>query len=78
VVSHGAKRRDIARQPVRPPALSAREREVLGLLCEGLCDKLIARRLGIAPKTATNHVHKVLRKTGAASRSQAIVKALRP
>jgi DNA-binding NarL/FixJ family response regulator len=36
--------------------LSPREREVFGLLLEGLPNKLIARRLGISEKTVKTHL----------------------
>ncbi|MGX6603597.1 helix-turn-helix transcriptional regulator [Micromonosporaceae bacterium Da 78-11] len=56
----------------RPPAdLTAREREVLGCLAEGMSNKQIARALGISVRTVTVHVSNLLRKTGAASRTEA-------
>ena len=59
------------------PDLTAREREVLGLLVEGMSNKQIARALGISVRTVTVHVSNVLRKTGAASRTEAALKAVR-
>jgi len=57
--------------------LTAREREVLGLLVEGMSNKQIARALGISVRTVTVHVSNLLRKTGAASRTEAALKAIR-
>jgi DNA-binding CsgD family transcriptional regulator len=57
--------------------LTAREREVLGLLAEGMPNKQIARLLGISVRTVTVHVSNLLRKTGAASRTEAALWALR-
>ena len=57
--------------------LTAREREVLALLAEGLANKAIAARLGISEHTAKFHVNAILAKLGAESRSAAIVKAAR-
>ncbi|MGE8483547.1 helix-turn-helix transcriptional regulator [Pseudomonas sp. FP1740] len=53
--------------------LTARERDVLGLICEGLADKEIAARLKLAPNTVRNHVSTVYSKLGVHSRSEAIV-----
>lgn len=57
--------------------LTAREREVLGCLAEGMANKQIARTLGISVRTVTVHVSNLLRKTGAASRTEAALWALR-
>jgi DNA-binding NarL/FixJ family response regulator len=68
---------------IRPPedapseGLTAREAEVLGLLAEGLSNKVIAARLGISEHTAKFHVNAILSKLGAESRAAAIVKAAR-
>lgn len=57
--------------------LTAREREVLGLLAEGMSNKRIAQALGISVRTVTVHVSNLLRKTGAASRTEAALKAVK-
>jgi PAS domain S-box-containing protein len=53
--------------------LTARERDVLGLIYEGLADKEIAARLKLAPNTVRNHVAAVYSKLNVHSRSEAIV-----
>jgi PAS domain S-box-containing protein len=53
--------------------LTARERDTLGLMCEGLADKEIAARLGLAPNTVRNHVAALYSKLDLHSRSEAIV-----
>src|SRR5262249_40424536 len=53
--------------------LTAREREVLALLTEGLGDADIAERLSLSEKTVRNHVSNVFDKLGVWSRAQAIV-----
>lgn len=53
--------------------LTARERDVLGLICEGLADKEIAARLNLALNTVRNHVATVYSKLDVHSRSEAIV-----
>lgn len=53
--------------------LTPRELEVLSLLCEGLPNKLIARRLNIAPGTVKIHVMQILRTLNVSSRLQAVV-----
>ncbi len=56
--------------------LTAREREVLGCLAEGMSNKQIASALGISVRTVTVHVSNLLRKTGAASRTEAALWSL--
>jgi DNA-binding NarL/FixJ family response regulator len=57
--------------------LTAREREVIGLIAEGLSNKRIARRLGISEHTAKFHVNRILEKLGADTRTEAVVRAMR-
>jgi two-component system, NarL family, nitrate/nitrite response regulator NarL len=59
------------------PELTAREREVLGCLAEGMSNKQIATALGISVRTVTVHVSNLLRKTGAASRTEAALLAVK-
>lgn len=58
-------------------ALSPREREILGLLLEGLPNKLIARRLEISEKTVKSHLTSVFRQLGVTDRVQAALWAER-
>jgi DNA-binding NarL/FixJ family response regulator len=57
--------------------LTPREREVLSLLCEGLPNKSIGRRLSISAGTVKIHVGKILSGLGVSSRLQAVVIANR-
>ena len=52
--------------------LTAREREVLGLLGRGLSNKMIARDLRISEHTVKFHVSSIYAKLGAASRTEAV------
>jgi DNA-binding NarL/FixJ family response regulator len=52
--------------------LTEREREVLGLVAEGLPNKTIARRLGISEHTVKFHVAAILARLGAGSRTEAV------
>lgn len=56
--------------------LSAREREILELLAEGLPYKLIADRLNISPNTVHNHLRRIYGKLHVQSRTEAVVKLL--
>lgn len=58
-------------------ALTAREREVLGLLAEGLSDRRIGEELEISAHTAKFHVQSLRSKLGAASRTEAVVLAMK-
>jgi two-component system, NarL family, nitrate/nitrite response regulator NarL len=58
-------------------ALTHREQEILNLIEEGLSNKEIAARLGIAIATVKNHVHRILAKLGVCRRSQAAAVARR-
>lgn len=60
-----------------PAGLTAREREVLALLSEGLPDREISRRLFISERTVHHHVSAVLAKIGVSSRTAAAREAAR-
>ena len=53
-------------------ALSAREREVLQLMAQGLPNKVIAARLGISLHTVKFHVAAILAALGVGSRTEAV------
>ena len=57
-------------------SLTPRETEILGLLAEGLSNKLIARELGISDGTVKLHVKAILRKLDVHSRVEAAVIAV--
>jgi pimeloyl-ACP methyl ester carboxylesterase/DNA-binding CsgD family transcriptional regulator len=57
--------------------LSAREREVLGLVAQGLSDTQIAERLVISPHTVHRHVANILAKLGLPTRAAAAARAAR-
>jgi predicted ATPase/DNA-binding CsgD family transcriptional regulator len=64
-------------QAVIPAGLTARERDVLRLLTNGLTDKEIAAALGIGRRTVSNHVATIRDKLGAPSRTAAATIAVR-
>lgn len=59
------------------PELTAREREVLELLAQGLSTKAMADHLVVSPHTVRNHVQRVIAKLGAHSKLEAVMIAMR-
>ncbi len=55
--------------------LTAREAEVIALIDDGLSNQQIARRLCIEVATVKNHVHSILEKLNASSRTEAAARA---
>src|SRR3981081_1631749 len=53
-----------------PAPLSPREREVAGLVAEGLPDQAIAKRLFRSPRTVEGHLQQIRNKLGLENRSQ--------
>ena len=68
-----------AKQSGGPPTaladLTAREREVMVLVAEGLTNAEIGERLFMSPATARTHVSRILTKLGARDRTQLVVMA---
>lgn len=65
------------RPPEREVTLTAREREVLSLVAQGLANKAIARRLGISEKTVKAHLTSVFAALDVTDRTQAALWAER-
>jgi DNA-binding NarL/FixJ family response regulator len=59
------------------PRLTARERDVLRLLADGLANEEIGRRLYISPDTVRAHLRKAMHKLDAGTRTEAVATALR-
>ena len=59
-----------------PVALTPRQREVMLAVAAGHTDKLIARQLGLSPRTVEMHVAAALRALGATTRAEAVHRAM--
>jgi len=57
--------------------LTAREREVLSLMTNGLANTQIAAALKLGEGTVRNHVSSILAKLGVSDRTKAVLVALR-
>lgn len=65
--------REPPREDPRLAGLSEQERRTLNLIADGLTNRQIGTRLGLAEKTVKNYVSSVLSKLGLESRTQAAV-----
>ena len=59
------------------PVLSAREREVLGMIADGASIPAIAKQLFLAPSTIKTHVQRLYEKLGVGDRAAAVAEAMR-
>ncbi|MEM7115953.1 MAG: response regulator transcription factor [Chloroflexota bacterium] len=71
---------ELSRERTAPPTplvdpLSAREKEILRLVAQGLSNAAIARQLHLAEGTVKNYVSNILQKTDSRDRTQAAVRA---
>jgi DNA-binding NarL/FixJ family response regulator len=55
-----------------PMDLRPREREIMGLIADGLSNRQIAARLVITEKTVKNHICSIYQRFGVSERSQAV------
>jgi DNA-binding NarL/FixJ family response regulator len=65
----------VQRQASEPGRLTQREIAVLGLMKHGKPNKIIANELGMSASTVKVHVRHIMRKMGAANRTQAALNA---
>jgi DNA-binding NarL/FixJ family response regulator len=66
-----------ARQ-IAPPALSSREKQILGLVVMGFANSQIAEQLFLAESTVKSHLSSAFRKLGVRSRNEAVNLILDP
>jgi len=64
-------------RPESPSHLTAREKEILLLLTQGLNNEMIAGRLFISAQTVRNHIKNIYEKLQVHSRAQVVAKALK-
>jgi DNA-binding NarL/FixJ family response regulator len=68
----------VAAQPSSPVSdpLTARERDVLAMISQGLSNKRVARALEISPETVKSHVKHIFLKLEISNRTEAVFRAL--
>ena len=67
-----------ARRAVQPPLLTARQKQILGLVVIGLSNRDIAQRLYIAEATVKSHLTGIFAALGVSSRKEAADLVLHP
>lgn len=67
--------KDLPSEMIEP--LTAREKDILRLMVEGLTNQAIAEILSLSPGTVKGYTHTILQKLGTNDRTQAAVKAIR-
>src|SRR4051812_34841176 len=78
VVRDASSRPSVPRdEPRVERTLSARERQVLGLLADGLGNKQIAAQLGISTNTVKTHLEMLFEKLGVSSRAEAVANGVK-
>jgi DNA-binding NarL/FixJ family response regulator len=65
-------------QEIEPPALSSREKQVLGLVVMGYMNSQIAQQLFLAESTVKSHLSSAFDKLGVRSRHEAVARILDP
>ena len=70
-----SRRRERAERSRRLDSLTPREREILGLMAEGMDNREVAARLSVSYATVRSHVRHLLGKLGARSKLEAVVRA---
>ena len=71
LLGHVARLSDKRGAGSKSSALTAREREILDMIAEGMSNKSVALRLGVMELTVKNYVHNILEKMGVRSRGEA-------
>ncbi len=69
----GDSRDDVGRWPGQTEGLTAREAEILALICQGMSNEDIGKRAFLGINTIKTHIRHLYRKIGATSRSQAVI-----
>jgi len=76
IVVQAAEGSDVLDAAMRSLALTAREREVAGLLIAGRSNKEIAAELGVSTHTVSDHLKAIFEKTGAHARGEVAARVL--
>jgi LuxR family maltose regulon positive regulatory protein len=62
-------------EPLTPPRLTGRQRQVLSLIARGHTNKEIARLLGISQRTVKFHVADLFQRLGTSNRTETLARA---